>query len=98
MFDITQNWLPLEECCRQNLSCLFVGFLELNAQCSLGMLFCPLVGLNLFGFRIKVGGGVLHFQRLETSLLWFFFLCDGFHCLDSAMYKRTVRYFVVAVQ
>jgi len=103
VFDITQNWLPLQECVWQNLLCFFfffffVSFCDLQAKCSLGIFFCTLVGLNLFAFRINGGGGVLHLEGLEISLPWLFFLCDRYHCLHSAMYIRTVRYFVVAVQ
>ena len=75
----------------------FVSFCDVQAKCSLGIFFCTLVGLNLFAFRIN-SGDVLHFQRLETSLPWLFFLYDRYHFLHSAIYIRTVRYFVVAMQ
>ena len=76
----------------------FVSFCDVQAKCSLGIFFCTLEGMNLFAFRITGGGGVLHLEGLEISLPWLFFLCDRYHCLHSAMYIRTVRYFVVAVQ
>ena len=79
------------------MSCFFVGFRFLQAQCSLGIFSYTLVGVNLFTFRINGGGIVLHFQRLETFLPWLFFLCDRYHCLDSAMWNGQIFCYGCAV-